>query len=310
MTFLIADGDHAVERGPRLHRCAALIRRAVQHGAADRARATSTGCPAIVIEQMGRCVPRARRARRRDRARRARRRRSASARRSSAGSRCSRSSRARRRSRRGRVQARRHLRLPDRADRRARRGARPGGRHRRLPRADGRAPRDLARRRRVGRPQRAAELRDARAGFTSEFVGYEKTDVLTADRRARGARRRALPREARASRRSTPPAAARSPTPASSSSTRRRARARRCVEALPVRRRPGARLRRATGFAAGDRVRARRAVVGALPDDGEPHGDAPAARGAARGARRPRQAGGLGRAARQAALRLHARPAR
>ena len=42
----------------------------------------------------------------------------------------------------------------------------------------------------------------------------------------------------------------------------------------------------------------------ALPDDGQPHRHAPAARGAARGARRPRQAGRLGRAARQAALRL------
>ncbi len=44
-----------------------------------------------------------------------------------------------------------------------------------------------------------------------------------------------------------------------------------------------------------------------LPDAGEPHGDAPPAPGAARRARRPRQAGRLGRASRQAALRLHAR---
>ena len=46
-----------------------------------------------------------------------------------------------------------------------------------------------------------------------------------------------------------------------------------------------------------------------LPDDGEPHRDAPAPGRAPRGARRPRQAGGLGGAARQAALRLHARGA-
>ena len=50
--------------------------------------------------------------------------------------------------RRRRVHARRDLRLPDRARAGARRGARPAGRHRRLPRADGRAPRGLARRRR------------------------------------------------------------------------------------------------------------------------------------------------------------------
>ena len=42
-----------------------------------------------------------------------------------------------------------------------------------------------------------------------------------------------------------------------------------------------------------------------LPDDGEPHGDAPFAPGAARGARRPRPTGGLRRASRQAPLRLH-----
>ena len=51
-----------------------------------------------------------------------------------------------------------------------------------------------------------------------------------------------------------------------------------------------------------------RAVERALPDDGEPHRDAPPAGGAPRGARRPRQAGRLGRSPRQAALRLHARP--
>ncbi len=48
----------------------------------------------------------------------------------------------------------------------------------------------------------------------------------------------------------------------------------------------------------------RRAVEGPLPDDREPHRDAPAPQGAPGGARRPRPPGGLGRAARQAALRL------
>ena len=68
-------------------------------------------------------------------------------------------------------------------------------------------------------------------------------------------------------------------------------------------------LRAASGFAAGDRVRAVVPWGDALPDDGEPHRHASAAPGAARRARRPRAAGRLGRAARQAALRLHARPA-
>ena len=80
---------------------------------------------------------------------------------------------------RGRVHARRHLRLPDRADAGARRGARPGGRRRRLPRADGGPPRDLARRRREH--DRAARRRVRRRRLpATEFVGYEKTDVLTA----------------------------------------------------------------------------------------------------------------------------------
>src|SRR5205814_45097 len=61
-----------------------------------------------------------------------------------------------------------------------------------------------------------------------------------------------------------------------------------------------------------DRLRRRAARQGGrpverpLPDDGESHGHAPAAQGAAGGARRPREAGRLRRAARQASLRLHA----
>jgi alanyl-tRNA synthetase len=49
-----------------------------------------------------------------------------------------------------------------------------------------------------------------------------------------------------------------------------------------------------------------RSLVTSLPHDGEPHGDPPPAQGAARRAGRPRPPGGIGRAARQAALRLHA----
>ena len=55
------------------------------------------------------------------------------------------------------------------------------------------------------------------------------------------------------------------------------------------------------------RPRARgRAVERPLPDDGEPHRHPPPPGRAPRGARRARHPGGLGRAARQAALRLHA----
>ena len=60
------------------------------------------------------------------------------------------------------------------------------------------------------------------------------------------------------------------------------------------------------GFAAGDARAGGRAVERALPDDGQPHRDAPAAQGAAGGARRARAPGRLGGAAGQAALRLHA----
>ena len=72
------------------------------------------------------------------------------------------------------------------------------------------------------------------------------------------------------------------------------------------RRRPGARLPRQRVRRGQPRAGAR-PVERALPDDGEPHRHPPAPGGAPRGARRPRQAGRLGRPARQAALRLHAR---
>ena len=73
-----------------------------------------------------------------------------------------------------------------------------------------------------------------------------------------------------------------------------------------VRRRSGARGRDGgRGGARGGDARPRgRRVGGALPDDGQPHGDAPAARRPARRARRPRQAGRVGGAAGQAPLRL------
>ena len=207
--------------------------------------------------------------------------------------------------RRAGVHARRDLRLPARADGRARRGARPGRRRRRLPRRDGAAPRDLARRRARGELQRAADFaRDA--GFATEFVGYAKTDVLTQIGALEDARGRPLPREA--ARVAVLPGGRRPGDRRGHDRARRRlGHARRARRGVPLRATTRRSLFRGSGFAAGDRVRARRAVARALPDDGEPHGHAPPPPGAARGARRARPAGRLGRAARQAPLRLHAR---
>ena len=113
--------------------------------------------------------------------------------------------------------------------------------HREISRAgDGSARRPSRRRRsRIRRP---------------EFVGYEKTDVLTQIDALEELGDGRFLAKLRASRRSTRRAAARSPTPASSS-TRRRARAPSSPR-RPLRGRPGADCSRATGFAAGDRVRA------------------------------------------------------
>ena len=123
-----------------------------------------------------------------------------------------------------------------------------------------------------------------------------------ADRRARGPGRRALPREA--------PRVAVLPGGRRPGERRRRARggrrlSRRAARGLPARGRPGAPLR-GRGLRRRRPREGGRAVAGALPDDGEPHGHAPPAPGAARGAGRARAPGRLGRAARQAALRLHA----
>ena len=63
----------------------------------------------------------------------------------------------------------------------------------------------------------------------------------------------------------------------------------------------------AKGFAQATRAR-RRPVARPVSDDGEPHGDAPPARGAPRDPRRAREPGGLRRSSGQAPLRLHARP--
>ncbi len=86
-------------------------------------------------------------------------------------------------------------------------------------------------------------------------------------------------------------------------------RPRRAGRGVPLRGRPGARSSAATGFAAGDRVRAVVPWAVRFPTMANHTGDPPPARGAPRGARRPRQAGRLRGAAGQASLRLHA-PAR
>ena len=81
--------------------------------------------------------------------------------------------------RRRRVHARRDVRLPGRADARARRRPRAGGRRRGVLAPHGRAPRDLA----VGARRRA--VGDI-GGPPTDFVGYEKTEVLTRDLCLRG----------------------------------------------------------------------------------------------------------------------------
>ena len=145
-------GVTPVERGPRLHPPPAHPAR--RHaGAADRAR----GRPPAAGDRRRAdraVVPGGRRARRRDRARRARR-----------GGALPRDARARAQGvrgargrggdrRRGRLQARRDLRLPDRADRRAREERGQAVDMDGYGERDGPPPRDLARRRRVGRAAR------------------------------------------------------------------------------------------------------------------------------------------------------------
>ena len=165
-----------------------------------------------------------------------------------------------------------------------------------LPSADGRA--QGVSRGAAGRHVRAEDRR-ARDGLRR----LREDRGADGDRGARGGRARAASARSSSSRRSIPRAAARCRTSASSS-TRRRAhapsssrRARRRRPDPPVRGR-GVRRRRPCAR--------RRALVAPLPDDGEPHGDAPPPSGASRRARRARGAGGLGRAPRQASLRLHA----
>ena len=122
------------------------------------------------------------------------------------------------------------------------------------------------------------------------------------DPRLRGSRRRALPGEARAV--ALLPGRRRPGQRRGLHRGRGDRRARRAARGdAAARRRPGAHLR-GRGLRRRDARARGRAVERALPDDGQPHGDAPAAQGAAGGARRARAPGRLGGAAGQAALRL------
>ena len=152
--------------------------------------------------------------------------------------------------------------------------------------------------------QRAADFARA-ADFETEFVGYAKTDVLTQI----GALEELGDGHFLAKLRESPfyPAGGGQVTDVGTieldDAPETRAE---LVDAYRLGVGPGAPLPR--GGVRRRRPRARaRAVVDALRDDGEPHGHAPPPPGAAGGARRARAPGRVGRAPRQAALRLHAR---
>ena len=174
--------------------------------------------------------------------------------------------------------------------------ARDPGRRGRLPRADGRAPRGVARRR-IARGDRAAGC----AGRVRRLRADRGADR---DRRAQRPRRRHLRGEARAF--AVLPGRRRPGLRPGLDRARRDGCARGAARGGPARRRPDARLR-GRGLRRRRPRQGGRAVGRALPDDGQPHRDAPPARVAPAGARRARPAGGLRRASRQAALRLHPR---
>ena len=166
-------------------------------------------------------------------------------------------------------------------------------------------------------PRRRASVRprggggDACARSLGEAApNSSATSTSSRRRRSRRSRARTAVRSSSSpSRRSTRPAAARSPTPARSSA--RTATAARDVADV---RRVGddqvGRGRAERGpLEQGERVARARRPRRAPRHAGQPHRDAPAARGAARAARHPRAPGRLVRRPRQAALRLHPRPA-
>ena len=161
----------------------------------------------------------------------------------------------------------------------ARGRARAAGRRGRLPRADGRAPRDLAQRRRDA-PSRALR------GPPSDFVGYDRTEVLTAILALNDLGDGQF--EAKLERSPFYPAGGGQVTDAGwieHEETGARAELREAIRLGDDQ----VLVFEGEGFAEGDRVQGGRAVDGAVPDDGEPHGDAPPARGAPARARRARR---------------------
>ena len=164
------------------------------------------------------------------------------------------------------------------------RRARAGGRRGRVLAADGRAPRVS----RAGGGG-AAGRRTRRASQTTSSA-TRRLDVLTAIARATSRSTTACSRRSSASRRSTRKAAARSPTRATSSTTRR-ARARCSAQADRLGDDQVADLR-GRGLRRGRPRSRRRRLAGSLPDDGQPHRDASPAQGAPGRPRRPRRQAG------------------
>ena len=178
----------------------------------------------------------------------------------------------------------------------------------------------VRRQRRATRRSRSTPRRRSRVG--DQFEGYDSDRASPAFRSWRSWTRTRQPvdelergpdrlRRAGARRRSISKPAARCPTPGASSTTAGCASA--TVDGL-VAHRAGhaarasrARRRRRRSRPRHRHRRSRRG--GPRRDAAQPHRDAPAARGAARGARRAREAGGLAGRARSPALRLRALPA-
>ena len=131
-----------------------------------------------------------------------------------------------------------------------------------------------------GEAQHAADFAAA-AGFVTDFVGWEKTEALTQIGALEELGRRDVPGEAV---RVALLCGGRRAGDRRRGARKRRRRRCRAAGRLPRRRRPGAGLR-GRGLCQGRPRQGSRAVEHALPDDGEPHGDPPAARGATDGAR-------------------------